>query len=62
MSELTYDQAAEVLEVSPRHVRRLCRENKIDPIVRGHRTVRLPALKIANLKIKLTLAKKGKAR
>jgi hypothetical protein len=62
MTELTYDQAADVLDVSPRHARRLCRIHHIKPIVRGHRTVRLPANKIANLKIKLTLEKKERAR
>src|SRR4051794_36884900 len=47
MTELTYADAAEMLHVTPRHMRRLCRIHKIQPIVRGHRTVRLPADKIA---------------
>jgi AraC-like DNA-binding protein len=62
MSELTYDQAAEMFHVSPRHMRRLCRIHNIKPIVRGHRTVRLPADPIAKLHIKLVLSKNGGAR
>ena len=55
MTELTYDQAAEMFHVTPRHMRRICRKHKIEPIVRGHRTVRLPAGPIAKLHIKLVL-------
>jgi len=53
--ELTYQQAALMFHVTPRHMRRICRKHKIDPIVRGHRTVRLPADKISKLHVKLVL-------
>jgi excisionase family DNA binding protein len=56
ISELTYDEAAEVLGCSSRHVRRVINRYKIKAIRRGHRTVRLPAEKIAQLKIQLTVA------
>jgi hypothetical protein len=54
--ELTYQQAALMFHVTPRHMRRICRKHKIDPIVRGHRTVRLPADKISKLHVKLVLS------
>jgi hypothetical protein len=62
MTQLTYEQAAGVLDVSPRHVRRLCKKYKIRLIIRGHRTVRIAASKVASLRIKLALEKNGGAR
>jgi hypothetical protein len=56
MSEYTYQQAAKIFQVTPRHMRRICRKHKIEPIVRGHRTVRLPAEKIEKLHIKFVLS------
>ncbi len=56
INELTYDQAAQVLGCSSRNVRRLINRHGIKPIRRGYRTVRLPAEKIARLKILTTLA------
>jgi hypothetical protein len=55
MKEITYDQAAVLLRCSPRNVRRLIRRHNIDPIVRGHRTVRLDAGKITRLSLTIML-------
>ena len=60
MTEISYDQAAATLACSPRHVRRLLKRYGIDPIVRGHRTVSLPAEKIVRLKLKLVTEHAGK--
>lgn len=51
--EVTYDGAAEILGCSGRHVRRLLKRYHIEPIRRGHRTVRLPAETIVRLKLQL---------
>jgi len=51
--ELTYDAAADYLDVSPRHVRRLLQKHGIKPIVHGYRTIRFNAEKIFRLKFKL---------
>jgi hypothetical protein len=51
--EITYDQAAEFLDCSPRHLRRVLKRQGIEPIRRGYRTVRLKAAKIFWLKFKL---------
>ena len=51
--EINYSGAAEILGCSARHVRRIIQRNGITPIVRGHRTVSLPAEKIIRLKFKL---------
>lgn len=54
--ELTYEQAAKVLGYSDRQSRRLIKKHGIKPIRYGYRTVKLPADKIAALKIQLTIA------
>jgi len=51
--EITYEQAALVLGCSSRNVRRLIKRHGIEPIRKGYRTVRLPAGKIAVLKLNL---------
>jgi excisionase family DNA binding protein len=51
--ELTFNQAAEVLGCSPRHVRRLFIRNGIKPIRRGYRTVRIPSIVVVKLKLQL---------
>jgi excisionase family DNA binding protein len=63
--QLTYDDAAVALRCSPRHVRRLLKKHRIEPIRLGHRTVRFPAEKISELVIKLlpgSAANNGKAK
>ena len=57
MTEITYDQAADLLNCSPRNVRRVVRRNGIKPIRRGHRTVRLDGEKILRLKLSLVTHK-----
>jgi excisionase family DNA binding protein len=57
MKQLTYEDAAQVLGYSPRHVRRILKKNGISPIRRGHRTIRLPADKIGRLAVKLGIKK-----
>ena len=51
--EITYDQAAVFLDCSPRHVRRVLKRCGIEPIRKGHRTVRLKAGNILRLKLRL---------
>jgi excisionase family DNA binding protein len=53
--EITYDQAAEFLDCSSGHVRRVIRRLGIEPIRKGHRTVRLKAGEIFRLKLRLAM-------
>jgi excisionase family DNA binding protein len=39
--EITYNRAAAILRCSPRTVRRILKRNGIEPVRRGHRTVRI---------------------
>lgn len=52
--ELTYDGAAEIIGCSPRHVRRLLKRFGIEPIRRGHKTVRIPVEAAVRIKVQLT--------
>ena len=53
--EITYAGAAKILGCSGRHVRRLIKRHSIEPIRRGHRTVRFPVETIIRLKAQLVL-------
>ncbi|HXC36822.1 MAG TPA: helix-turn-helix domain-containing protein [Candidatus Acidoferrales bacterium] len=53
--QITYDQAAKVLDCSPRNVRLLIKRHGIEPIRLGHRTVRLPLETIIRLRTRLVL-------
>jgi hypothetical protein len=57
--EITYDQAAEFLDCSARHIRRVTKRYGIEPIRKGHRTVRLKAGDIFRLKLKLATVPKS---
>jgi excisionase family DNA binding protein len=54
-NEITYDQAAKLLDCSSRNVRRLIKRHDVEPIRRGHRTVRFPIETILRLKAHLVL-------
>lgn len=51
--EITYDQAAKILDCSDRNGRRLIKHHGIKPIRYGYRTVRLPLEPILRLKAQL---------
>jgi hypothetical protein len=53
MTEITYDTAAKLLEVSPRQVRRVFKAHRVSAIRRGHRTVSFDLEKILQLKKEL---------
>lgn len=53
MEKITYDEAASLLECSPRHARRVLQRNGVKPIRLGYRTVLFPFDKIMRLKITL---------
>jgi hypothetical protein len=52
-TEITYNDVARILEVSPRHARRIIHAHNLAPIRYGHRTVRFQINRILKLKIKL---------